>query len=162
MGMALIAVSCGDGSSAAEDAGGTVEVLDAGVVPETLLGLAVTSEELPETLADVQRSYLDGVRLFGIRDGELLVATLQVGRFRDGADVGSDSFRARLLQQIGGAQPRQARMGDDTVFLTTGVKQDLTVWFRDRHLFILGTRQEFDRPRSLLREALALDPGEAG
>ena len=61
-----------------------------------------------------------------------------------------------MVQQIGSTVPRIFRMGDRTVYVTTGRRQSIAVWFEERHLFILATREEYDQPRTLLREALEI------
>jgi hypothetical protein len=134
-----------------------VKPLDAPFVPETMLGLAVDPEDT-EGLDDVTGSYLEAVRLFSVRDGDQLVATFQVGRFADGVEWATRSFQRSVLNQVGATAPNPVRLGDDVVFVTSGVKQRLAVWFREGHLFVLGTRDEFDRPRTLLREALEVSP----
>ena len=54
--------------------------------------------------------------------------------------------------------PRTERLGTDTVYLTTGTKQSIAVWFKDRYLFVLATRADYDEPRTLLRKALEIQP----
>jgi hypothetical protein len=49
-------------------------------------------------------------------------------------------------------------MGDHQVYLTTGRRQSVAVWWKGRHLFILSSREEFETPRSLLRAALEIEP----
>jgi len=44
------------------------------------------------------------------------------------------------------------------VWATTGTKQQLFVWFRERHLMVLAVRSDFTQPRTLLREALEIEP----
>ena len=134
-----------------------VEELDADFVPATMLGLAVEPEKT-EGLDDVGRSYIGATQLYSLRDGDQLAATLQVGRFNDGVKWASRAFQRRVLNQIGASNPRIATLGEERVYLTTGVKQRLAVWFKDHHLFVLGIREEFARPRTLLREALEVAP----
>lgn len=144
---------CSDGDGQAEATTDGLDVLDADFVPEELFGLSVETEPLPESIENVEGSYLEAVRLYGLRD-DALVATLQVGRFDPDADFRSEGFRRALLEQIGGTRPREIRVGDQTVFLTTGVRQNLAVWFSNQHMMVLGIREEFTRPRGLLRSAL--------
>ena len=157
----LVVVLVGAGCAAEDDAGAVttddVKPLDADFVPSTLLGLAVVSEST-EGIDDVGRSYLEAVRLYSLRDGEQLVATLQVGRFGAGVKWGSTSFQRSVLNQIGASTPEPVRLGDQTVYITTGVKQRLAVWFTEGHLFVLGAREEYTQPRTLLRAALEVSP----
>lgn len=155
--LALSIAACGDDEETAERA--PVEELEASFVPSELLGLSVQPESAPEGLVDVRNSYLEAVRLFSLRsDDDQLLATLQVGRFGDDVEFRDPEFRRGLLSQLGSTRPQPVRVGEETVFLTAGVKQRLAVWFQDDHMFILGTRDEFDRPRTLLREALEVTP----
>ena len=89
---------------------------------------------------------------------DLVMATLQVSRFNDGADVKADKFRQTVVNQIGSSAPRTVRLGGSTVYLTTGTKQSIGVWFKGRYLFVLATRADYDEPRTLLRKALEIKP----
>ena len=48
-------------------------------------------------------------------------------------------------------------MGEQQVFILAGDRQGLSVWFKDQHMFVLSSREDFDFPRSLLRDAIALE-----
>ena len=150
--------ACGGDEDGAEAGAGGVEALDADFLPEQVLGLDVGKEDLPTGIEDVRASYLDAVSLFSMRSDEQLQATLQVGRFRDSVDFDDAGFRRGLLTQIGSTRPQAVRLGDRTVYMTSGLEQRLAIWFAGDHMLILGTRQEFERPRTLLREMLELQP----
>lgn len=156
----LVVPACGDGEEALAQATPAKQIkqLPPDLVPTEILGLPVTQEDQAETLANAERSYVDAVGLYSLRSEELLQATLQVSRFNENADHRSSGFRSSLLAQIGGSRPKAVRMGKDTVYLTTGTRQRIAVWFRDEYLFILSTRDEFTQPRTLLREALGIQP----
>jgi hypothetical protein len=127
-------------------------------VPESLRGLQVQKEDIRTSLEGVKRPYFDGISFLSLREGEKLQATLQIGRFAEGTRYRSRSFRSSLLATIGGGSAKELRMGDDRVFLTSGDRQSIAVWFRDRYVFILSSREDYEFPRSLLREALAVKP----
>jgi hypothetical protein len=151
--MALAGAACGEG-------GGTEETRVAQLktdIPDRVLDLIVKNESIASVQA-TERPYVDGVALYSLRDEELLQATLQVSRFNDDADPQSARFRGSVINQIGSSVPKAFRMGGNTVWLTTGRRQGLAVWFRDRHLFILSTRDEYEQPRRLLRQLLAVQP----
>jgi hypothetical protein len=145
------------GCAAEDEAGATavdeVKPLEVDFVPSDLLGLDVEAETV-SGIEDVRQSYVEAVQLYSVRDGDQLVATLQVGRFASGVEWATRRFQRSVLTQVGSTTPREVRVGDDVVFLTAGVKQRLAVWFRDGYLFVLGTRAEFELPRSLLRASL--------
>ena len=54
----------------------------------------------------------------------------------------SARFQAGIVNRIGSTTPRRYRLGHDVVYLTTGPRQNLAVWFRGRLLMILTVRQE--------------------
>jgi hypothetical protein len=152
--------ACSGGARADDGATPAKEIkqLDAGIAPSELQGLQVVREDQSETISRAERSYIDGVALFSLREGPLLQATLQVSRFNKDADYTSPGFRQSLLSQIGGSRPKAVRMGDKTVYLTSGTKQRISIWFEGRNLLILSTREEYPHPRSLLRQALEIKP----
>jgi hypothetical protein len=156
--VALGATACGDDSSAPEGLRGKdIEELDADLVPGEVFGLQVTKEKITDALAEAENSYVESAALFAFRSADLLQATLQVSRFSDEADPGSSRFRSQLVNQIGGTRPQQIRVGQDNVYLSRGNRQRIAVWFKGESFYILSTREDFDRPRGLLRQVLELD-----
>lgn len=133
-----------------------VTALDAPGVPGTLHGLTVKRENVKSALSSAKRPYLDSAVLFSLRDGDRLEATLQIGRFADDARWRDSSFRASLLSTIGGGSPRKLRMDRQYVYLTSGDRQALAIWFKGRDLFILSSREDYASPRGLLRDATKL------
>lgn len=134
-----------------------VKVFDASLVPAELLGLKVTPEEVGGA-TEVKNPFVEGVGLYSLREGELLQGTLQVSRFTEKADSEKARFRSSVVQQIGTTIPKAYVMGDDVVYLTSGKRQSIAVWFKGRYFFVLSTRDDFGRPRALLREALGIEP----
>ena len=149
--------ACGDDTAAAEGTRAKdIKQLPADLVPAELLGLQTKQEEIGDALATTKRAYLEGVGLYSFRREDLLQATLQVSRFNDDADFESASFRRSVVSQIGGSVPKRVRVGKDTVYLTTGTKQTLAMWYRGRNLLVLAVREDYEQPRTLLREALRI------
>jgi hypothetical protein len=138
--------------------GKAVKALEITNLPTDLLGLKLAPENVSEEVAKVPSAFIDGLSLYSLRKNELVMATLQVSRFNDGADVEDDKFRQTVVNQIGSTAPRTVRLGGETVYLTTGTKQSIGVWFKDRYLFVLATRADYDEPRTLLRKALEINP----
>ena len=151
---ALASAACGGGGEP-KAAASEIKAIGAEAVPGELRGLAVTAEEV-SNLAEVKRPFVEAVGLYSLREAEQLQATLQISRFTKEADTSNPDFRTAVVQQIGSSVPRIFRMGERTVYVTTGRRQSIAVWFENRHLFILATREEFDQPRALLREALEI------
>ena len=138
--------------------GKAVTALEVPNLPADLLGLKLAPEDVSEDLAKVPSAFIDALSLYSLRKDDLVMATLQVSRFNDGADVKAEKFRQTVVNQIGSTQPRTVRLVDETVYLTTGTKQSIGVWFKDRYLFVLATRADYDEPRTLLRKALEIKP----
>jgi hypothetical protein len=154
---ALVIPACADEGSAVDGTRAKdIEQLPADLIPSELLGLQTKQEDIKSALASTKRAYLDSVGLYSFRREELLQATLQVSRFNDDADFERAGFRQAVVSQIGGSVPKRVRVGKDTVYLTTGTKQTLAMWYRGRNLLVLAVREDFGQPRTLLREALRI------
>ena len=138
--------------------GKAVKTLEIANLPPDLLGLTIAPEDVAEDLGKVPSAFIDALSLYSLRKDDLVQATLQVSRFNDGADVEAEVFRQTVVNQIGSSAPRTVRLGGETVYLTTGTKQSIGVWFKGRHLFVLATRADYDEPRTLLRRALEIQP----
>jgi len=155
--VALTFAACGgDGETTSAT---KIEVLPKDLLPASMAGLRVASEDIEGTVKGAKRrSYLDSAGLYSFRtDDDLLQATLQVSRFAKEARFKDPEFRQSVLLQIGSTVPRSFRMGDQTVYLSTGKSQNVVIWFKEEYLFVLSSREEFGRPRTLLREAIDLD-----
>ncbi|MFP5325982.1 MAG: hypothetical protein ACLGHT_00695 [Acidimicrobiia bacterium] len=157
--VALVAAALGACGSddGLDQASGKIELIKSERIPAEVMGLKVQSEDVSKTLSEVERSWAEGVGLYSFRREELVQATLQINRFNDNADYEKSGFRRQILQQIGGTQPRQVQVGEEDVWITQSTKQTLAIWFEGEHLFVLSIRQDFERPRSLLRAALELE-----
>ena len=164
--LALVALAgCGRSDAAVDPvAGKEVKVLEMDSLPTEILGLAVQKEDVAGSVAKVSSTFIDGLGLWSLRTassesgGDLVQATLQISRFSEGARVDESEFRQSVVNQIGSARPRTFRLGQRTVYLTTGTKQSIAVWFKGRHLFVLASRSDYDQPRTLLRETLEIEP----
>jgi hypothetical protein len=147
---------CG-GSEAKRVSPGAIKTLELPGAPADLLGLRLQREDVSATTQRVNLAFVDSVALYSLRnDKDLVQATLQVSHFAEGARTEEASFRSAVVNQIGSAAPREFRLGDRTVYLTTGTKQSIAVWFDGDHLFVLASRADYDTPRTLLRKALEL------
>lgn len=157
--MAIVLTACdAPDISGKGTVGKDITPLAGDLLPSELLGLSVQAEDISGTIASEQQTYVEATTLYSLRSDELLQATLQVSRFNSDADADSPKFRSSLLNQIGGSRPRSVRLGRDTVYLTSGTKQQLATWFRGEHLLILATREDYPMPKSLLRRALEVQP----
>ncbi len=148
---------CGRSDAATEPvAGKKVKVLELSSLPTEILGLAVQKEDVAGSVAKVNSTFIDALGLWSLRSDDLVQATLQVSRFSDGARYDKADFRQSVVNQIGSARPRTFRLGSRTVYLTTGTKQSIAVWFKGAYLFVLASRSDYDEPRTLLRAALEI------
>ena len=150
--------ACGGNAAVERAEAREIAALDADRLPSELLGLQVKREDIAEVLDSTKRPYLDEAGLYSLREGETLQATLQVGHFADGVDHTLPEYREKLLTTVGGGSIRELRLGDRQVYLTTGDRQQVALWFEGAYLMVLSTREEYETPRSLLRAALELQP----
>ena len=155
--MAVGSVAACGSDDGLDQASGKIELIKSDRIPAEVMGLQVQSEDVSKTLSEVKRSWAEAVGLYSFRREELVQATLQINRFNDNANYDDAGFRRRILQQIGGTQPRQIQVGEEDVFVTQSTKQTLAIWFEGEHLFVLSIRQDFEKPRNLLRSALELE-----
>lgn len=156
--LALSAVACG-AASATGTPGRQLQDIDTSVVPSTLNGLQVTHEDIRSTLVKGgANTYLSAAGLFSVRRQNVVQATLQISRFNSTAKPANTKFRQAILNLLGSGAPTPVTLGTDTVYLTTGNKQRVFVWFKTAYLMVLSVRDDYDQPRTLLREALAVNP----
>lgn len=156
----LVAASlaaCGDRPSASEVGVRRIRPLSSVAIPQELAGLRVEREDVSAALAKFRTGYVKEAALYSARTPQDVVqATLQVGLLQPGERYSSSAFRRTFVNQVGGTTPKATRMGEITVWRTTGTKQVVAIWFRGRHLFLLSVREEFDRPRTMIREAVGI------
>lgn len=156
--LGLLTTACGDSPDVRRAEARTVAPLDADALPSELLGLQIKREDIADVLDGTKRPYLDAAGLYSLREGDTLQATLQIGHFAKGVDATSQDFRDKLLTTVGSGSIRELRLSGQQVYLTTGDRQQVALWFEGPNLLILSTREEYDTPRSLLRAALELRP----
>lgn len=157
--VAIAGTSCGGKSAALGISGKRLQPIDPKTVPALMNGLTTKTEDIKEAVSSAQRAYISAVGLFSLRSpDDVLQATLQISRFAKGSTYAKEKFRAQVVNQIGSTVPKPFRIGPDTVFITTGKKQNISVWFRGDNLFVLSVRDDYDAPRGLLRTALGIKP----
>lgn len=156
--LSLVGTACAakTQSVGAPIAGKSIKQVDSSLLPGEVAGLKVTTEDVSAQLVGVKRAFVDRVGLFGLRRADLLVSSLQVSRFNSAAQVSSADFQSSVLARIGSTVPRLYILSGRRVFLTSGNKQTVAVWFRGRSMFVLSVRQDYPTPRSLVRQMLDL------
>jgi hypothetical protein len=153
----LVGASCsseGDAAATTARAPAATEVK----LPSRLLGLRVVSENIKGNLGRIQQTYLQSVGLFSFRErNDLLRATLQVGRFNDVAEQDKARFRDGIIGQLGSSVPVTLKVGDRTVYLSTGSDQNIFSWFDDAGFYVLSIRSDYAFPRTMMRKLLESD-----
>lgn len=125
--------------------------------PDEILGLAVTREDVSETIAsDRGAHYVDEAALFGLRKGESLQATLQVSKLGSRARPEQEEFRRSMVALMGSTTPQALKLGEERVFRTTGNQQHVFGWFRAKGFFVLTVHRDYPRPRELVRTVVEL------
>lgn len=126
-------------------------------LPDQILGLKVTEEDVSSSLEALKgRTYLESLGLFSMREGDLLRATLQVGRFNSLARARSKEFR-REIAGLAGA-PEELRLGTAEVSQISGNQQTSYIWFESNGFFVLTVHRDFPFGRTLLRKLIEMDP----
>jgi hypothetical protein len=152
--VAAVGGACGSGGTPNGQAT-EVKALQGVAVPDPLLDLATKNEDV-SVVAGTKRPFVEAVGLYSLRRDDLLQATLQISRFTKQSKATSGKFRNSVVTQIGSTTPHRFRMGSETVYLTTGRRQSVAVWWKNRYLFVLSTRDDYETPRALLRSALEI------
>lgn len=126
-------------------------------LPSQILGLKVAQENISSDLKKVKRPYIDSVGLFSLREEDLLRASIQIGRFNSLARPGSSKFRLSIIALLGVSKPLEFKAGDTVIYSTSGNRQNIFVWFKERSLFVLSVHQDYEFPRTLLRRILSYE-----
>ena len=150
----LAAGACGSGG--VDDANAAADPARLSL-PQQVLGLVVTPEDIQGQLEEIERPYVDSVAVFSLREEDLLRASLQVARFNRAARPEDSSFRQSIVSTIGGSAPQEYRVGDGPVYATTASDQIVFTWFEDDGMFVLGVQKDFEFPRTLLRRLIESD-----
>ena len=158
--IALLALSFVAGACDAAGAGGErgedVKTLTDPAPPSTMAGLEVVSEDIADQIASVDDQYLEATALYSVREGDKAVATLQISRFGEDARLEDEEFRDGFVTNLGGQRGTRIRIAGQDVQMTQGNLQRIAVWFHKDLVYVLTTREDFDRPRTLLRESVEI------
>ncbi len=128
-------------------------------VPSNLRGLRVSEEKVGPPSNKSGKQYLVEVALYSLRRPDRqLEGTLQIGRFRKGAPIDAMAFRRKIAGQVGTTVPVEHRVGDTTLFVSRAKRLNIVSWFTGVHMFVLSMREEYASPKSLIRDALRIEP----
>ncbi len=126
-------------------------------LPPDILGLRVTQEDVAEELASkVGTFYVDGLALFSLREEEKARATLQISVFKESADYKASRFQQSVISLSGASAPEKLKVGDATVYSTTGNQQTVYIWFRGKTFYVLTIHVEYEQPKTLVRTVVGL------
>lgn len=156
--LSVIGSSCASGATrplpvSAADGGGEVRP---DLMPETLGGLQAAEEDVSGELKKAgEKAYVSSVRLWSLREGARLRATLQVARFEPDAPTTERSFRDRVAGQVGSTAPRVRHIGDEVVYVSAGERQTFYGWFRGLYFVLLAVPTDTPNSRGLARAAMA-------
>ena len=137
--------------------GSAIEPIAPEALPGQIESLTVRVEDMSKQLSLAEDTYVQSAGVFSLRQGDLVQATLQISRFTEDFDYRDPVARSSLANRLGGSRAEVLRLGEDTVYLTQGQRQQLALWFRGAYLYVLSTRRDYTTPRSLLRSALEVD-----
>jgi hypothetical protein len=151
----ILLAACGSSPPKGVD-GAAIKPIAASRVPSTILGFEVHVEDVKNSIARTDNSYVKAVSVFSLRDENLVQATLQVSELTSQFNARSGSEKATLADKIGGSRAAPFHLGADTVYLTQGQRQRVAVWFRAKQMYVLSVRDAYDKPRSLLRAVLEI------
>jgi hypothetical protein len=129
------------------------------LLPPQFAGLNVTPEDVSALEKKVAKtSYVSSTRLWGLRAGDRLKATLQVSTFVPDSDPTNEKFQRTIVALIAESSWRPRMLEGTRVYVTAANQQPEYIWFRDSSLFVLAVAVDHPAPRSILRQALELRP----
>jgi hypothetical protein len=100
------------------------------------------------------QSYLASTRLWGLRAGAHLRATVQVGRFVADARPEDEAFRDLIVGQIAQSRARLRVLHGRSVYAAAANEQAVYIWFDGLSMVVLSVAADYPEPRRVLRAAL--------
>lgn len=166
--LALAGAGCGD-----EDASSQIPlpVPDDLVAPTYLDGseegglLAIenTAAATQEALANAgETTLVSDTRIWEIRRGQRLVATLQISTVLPKVDLLDEEVRDRFVGQVIPGQVSRIRSGDVEVFTTTVDDKTTYLWFGSELFEILQTKDRVLDPEALLAAVITYQDDKDG
>jgi hypothetical protein len=158
--VALLASACGSDGGESGLAVHEFDPVSTDWLPAQILDLTVGQEHPSTPLEEDDEPYIDQLGVFSLRRGDLLQATLQVSRFADEDRLADGGLRRQLAAAVGStSSPPVARVGDQPVYLVSGGRQTVAVWFHGPYMLVTSIREEYARPRALVRALTELEVG---
>jgi hypothetical protein len=159
--------ACGGGG---DDGAGAVtprRVPDDLVAPtyleEGLLAIENTDEATQDALANARDTTLAAdTRVWEIRRGQRLVATLQISTVLPKVDLLDEDVRDRFVGQVIPGQVSRLRTGDVEVFTTSVDDKTTYLWFGSELFQILQTKDRALEPEALLAAVVSYQDDKEG
>lgn len=159
-GLLAASTGCSDGSQQASVPGtaGRPAAVRADLFPPAVHSLRLATEDISSQAAQVQAdSYVSDAKLWSLREGSRLRATVQVSRFTADAPFGEREFQQHIVAQIG-SSPRIRLVSGHRVYASASNDQLVFVWFRGAHFVVFSVAADYPTPRVLLRKLLEAKP----
>lgn len=162
--LALAVAGCGAG----EDEAVVPKRVPDDLVPaeyadQGLLVLENTDESTVDALANAKETTLAAdTRVWEIRRGQRLVATLQISTVLPKVDLLEEDVRDRFVGQVIPGQVSRIRTGDVEVFTTSIDDKTTYLWFGSELFEILQTKDRELQPETLLAAVVAHQDDQAG
>ena len=130
---------------------------------EGLLALENTDESTLDALANARETTLAAdTRVWEIRRGQRLVATLQISSVLPKVDLLDEDVRDRFVAQVIPGQVSRLRSGDVEVFTTSIDDKTTYLWFGSELFEILQTKDRALEPEQLLAAVVAFQDDKEG
>lgn len=155
--LTVVASACGGGG---DDAVAPTRV-PVDLVPDRLLddSLGAFENRDPSTLRTLANagpaSLVADSRVWEIRRGDRLVATLQISTVEPAVDLLDESIRERFAGQLIAGELNRFRSGDIEVFTSTVNDKTIFLWFGANLYEIMQTKDRVLDPEALLVDLLA-------
>lgn len=162
--LASVSAACGDdGEPPAAPKRVPDDLVPARYLGEALLVLENTDDSTVEALANAEETTLAAdTRVWEIRRGQRLVATLQISSVLPKVDLLDEDVRDRFVAQVIPGQVSRIRTGDVEVFTTSVNDKTTYLWFGSELFEILQTKDRELKPEELLAAVVQYQDDKAG
>lgn len=159
-----VVAGCGDGKDDVVVPKRVPDDLVPAQFPEQgLLALENTDQSTVDALANAKETTLAAdTRVWEIRRGQRLVATLQISSVLPKVDLLDEDVRDRFVGQVIPGQVSRIRTGDVEVFTTSVDDKTTYLWFGSELFEILQTKDRELQPEELLAAVVAHQDDKEG
>jgi hypothetical protein len=153
----LLGGACGNGDGAAPVAARVpVDLVPARLLDDSLGVFENRDPSTLETFANAgTRSLVADTRVWEIRRGDRLVATLQISTVKTKVDLTDEDVRERFADQLILGESSRIRTGDVEVFTSTVDDKTVFLWFASNLYQVMQTKDVALEPEELLADLVA-------